>query len=177
MTSYIVHVYNKSKKLATPIPKDYEIGLLSINYKYKNLDKKPVNEASYVYKSSYNGPHHRYKGYYKGTAQPPDIVRVSPERGSSVEVYDNKLVVFTGLKQLEKTHFDLICNELEPSSISGSVLRNVIIHPAVFDCIYAEFRSVEYRKLINTNSDFLSFQWPNSIKIISFSLHCRQYDS
>ena len=40
MNTFIIHVSERRKKLAKEIPKNYEIGLLDVCYRFKKLDKK-----------------------------------------------------------------------------------------------------------------------------------------
>ena len=113
MSSLIIHVIGGSnKRLINPIPANYEIGLLSINFRLDQSKKE--------------------------------------------------------------TYFELTCNEIEFSPISRNVLRNILIKPPAFGLHCSEYRFVEYHDLINTNTSYLSFQWPNFIKVSNFTLHCRQ---
>ena len=113
MSSFVIHVIGGSnKRLIKPIPANYEIGLLSINFRL-NQDEK-------------------------------------------------------------ETYFELTCNEIEFSSISRNVLRNIVIKPPAFGLNCSEYRFIEYRKLINTNTSYLSFQWPDFIKVLNFTLYCRK---
>ena len=97
MSSFVIHVIGGSnKRLIKPIPANYEIGLLSINFRL-NQDEK-------------------------------------------------------------ETYFELTCNEIEFSPISRDVLRNIIIKPPAFGLNCSEYRFIEYRNLINTNTSYLSFQ-------------------
>ena len=79
--------------------------------------------------------------------------------------------------KLFQPHFNLICNEIEPSPITGSSLRNLFINTSPIAESYVQFRNVEHHKLINNNLSVLTFQWPENIEIIYFSLELKKYDS
>ena len=145
MNTFIIHVSERKKILARAIPKNYEIGLLDVCYRFIKPDKKIVGAPDYV---------HVYHAEY----------------GGSVNI---ELVEFKGLEQEKIRHFNIICNQIEPSLISGSLLRNLLIHSSSLNPFYTEFKKIEYHKLYNNELKLLSFQWPENIEIKHFTLICR----
>ena len=147
MNTFIIHVSERRKKLAKEIPKNYEIGLLDVCYRFKKLDKKTPDPPNYV---------HVYRAEY----------------GETLNI---ALVEFKSLEEEKIRHFNIICNQIEPTLISGSLLRNLLIHRSSLTPFYTEFKKIEYRKLYNNDLKFLSFEWPENIEIKHFSLICRPY--
>lgn len=148
MTSYVIHVSSKNKKLVYPLQGNYEIGLLDINYKYKNYNKKTsIDVRAYNYNIYYN------------------------------DLNPNGVTIFTEIPEVVKPFFDLMCYEIEPSVISGYVLRNILIHTSIVGSYYSEFRNVDFHKLISKNITNLSFNWPNNIEIINFTVAIQPHES
>ena len=143
MNSYVIHVTERNKKLLNPLPGKFEIGLLDINYRYKNLNKVPVGVLS-----------HSYNTY-------------SNDFGS------NDVTIFTGIQDPIEPYFKLDCYDIEPSIITGNTLRNIPIHRSTSSTHYSEFRSINFHELINKNLTNLNFNWPKNIDVINFTLICR----
>ena len=144
MNTFIIHVSEREKKLASAIPKNYEIGLADICYRFIKPNKKIIQQPNYV---------HVYAGY-----------------GGSVNI---SLVEFKSLEEEKIRHFNITCNQIEPSLISGGLLRNILIHSSSLKPFYREFKKIEYRKLYNNELKLLSFEWPENIEIKYFTVICR----
>ena len=145
MSAFIIYVWGREKKLAKPIPKNYEIGLLDICYKFKKPDKKILNPPNYV-----------------------NVYRTEYSDSIAIEV-----VELESLEEEKIRHFNIICDQIEPSIISGSLLRNLVIHRSSLKPFYTEFKKIEYHKLYNNDLKSLSFEWPDNIEIKYFTLMCR----
>ena len=54
MSCHVIRVFGKEKHLSIPLSLNYEIGLLDISFKYRNIEKRTLESSSYIYDSPLN---------------------------------------------------------------------------------------------------------------------------
>ena len=144
MGDHVLRLRSKQRILLTPLTRNYEIGLLEINFKFKNTRKKALKQPAYAYKTDLNN--------------------------------FSDLIEFQGIEPTIERFFDLTCAEIEPSIISGNVIRNLFISSLAFEAVHKEYKNIEYHRLINNNTSVLNFDWPPNIEVDFFTIQCRQYE-